>query len=47
MLSFLGLNGHYGESFLFNGGAATMDSYSGVAARANSTMPSSSFLKSI
>ena len=28
MLSFLGLSGHYGESFLFNGGAATMDSYS-------------------
>jgi serine/threonine protein phosphatase 1 len=27
MLSFLGFRGHYGESFLFNGGAATMDSY--------------------
>src|SRR5437870_7402058 len=27
MLSFLGLSGHYGESFLFNGGAATLDSY--------------------
>lgn len=27
MLSFLGLPGHYGESFLFNGGAATLDSY--------------------
>jgi serine/threonine protein phosphatase 1 len=27
MLSFLGYRGHYGESFLFNGGAATMDSY--------------------
>jgi serine/threonine protein phosphatase 1 len=27
MLSYLGLRGHYGESFLFNGGAATMDSY--------------------
>src|SRR5271170_5524307 len=28
MLSFLGLPGHYGDSFLFNGGAATLDSYS-------------------
>ena len=28
MLSYLGFRGHYGESFLFNGGAATMDSYS-------------------
>ena len=28
MLNFLGFRGHYGESFLFNGGAATMDSYS-------------------
>ncbi len=27
MLSFLGLDGHYGESFLFNGGAITLDSY--------------------
>ena len=27
MLSYLGFRGHYGESFLFNGGAATMDSY--------------------
>jgi serine/threonine protein phosphatase 1 len=27
MLNFLGFRGHYGESFLFNGGAATMDSY--------------------
>ncbi len=27
MLSFLGLPGHYGESFLFNGGAATLESY--------------------
>lgn len=27
MLSFLGYNGHHGDSFLFNGGAATMDSY--------------------
>ncbi len=27
MLSFLGLPGHYGDSFLFNGGAATLDSY--------------------
>ena len=27
MLSFLGLPGHYGESFLFNGGVATLDSY--------------------
>jgi len=27
MLSFMGLEGHYGESFLFNGGAATLDSY--------------------
>ncbi len=27
MLSYLGLQGHYGESFLFNGGTATMDSY--------------------
>jgi len=27
MLNFLGFPGHYGESFLFNGGAATMDSY--------------------
>jgi len=30
MLSFLGLPGHYGDSFLFNGGAQTMQSY-GVA----------------
>ncbi len=27
MLSFLGFQGRYGESFLFNGGAATLDSY--------------------
>lgn len=27
MLSFLGLPGRYGESFLFNGGAQTLDSY--------------------
>ena len=27
MLSFLGYHGHHGDSFLFNGGAATMDSY--------------------
>ncbi len=27
MLSFLGMPGHYGESFLFNGGFATMASY--------------------
>ena len=27
MLSFLGLPGHYGESFLINGGAATLESY--------------------
>ena len=27
MLSFLGLPGHYGESFLFNGGVATLESY--------------------
>jgi len=27
MLSFLGMPGHYGESFLFNGGVATLDSY--------------------
>ncbi len=27
MLSYLGFEGHYGESFLFNGGAATLDSY--------------------
>lgn len=27
MLSFLGLQGHHGDSFLFNGGAATLDSY--------------------
>jgi serine/threonine protein phosphatase 1 len=27
MLSFLGLPGHYGDSFLFNGGLATLDSY--------------------
>jgi serine/threonine protein phosphatase 1 len=27
MLSFLGLPGHYGESFLFNGGASTLQSY--------------------
>ncbi|MGA2409512.1 MAG: metallophosphoesterase family protein [Candidatus Binataceae bacterium] len=27
MLSFLGLPGHYGESFLFNGGAQTLESY--------------------
>jgi serine/threonine protein phosphatase 1 len=27
LLSFLGFRGHYGESFLFNGGAQTMDSY--------------------
>ncbi len=30
LLSFLGFPGHYGESFLFSGGAATMDSY-GIA----------------
>ncbi len=28
MLSFLGLPGHYGESFLFNGGTPTLESYS-------------------
>jgi serine/threonine protein phosphatase 1 len=27
MLSFLGMPGHYGESFLINGGAQTLDSY--------------------
>jgi diadenosine tetraphosphatase ApaH/serine/threonine PP2A family protein phosphatase len=27
MLSFLGLSGRYGESFLFNGGIATLESY--------------------
>jgi len=27
MLSFLGMKGNYGDSFLFNGGAATLDSY--------------------
>jgi serine/threonine protein phosphatase 1 len=27
MLSFMGFPGHYGESFLFNGGAQTLDSY--------------------
>ena len=27
MLSFLGFPGHYGDSFLFNGGAQTLDSY--------------------
>ena len=27
MLSFLGLPGHYGESFLYNGGVATLQSY--------------------
>src|SRR6516164_1363402 len=27
LLSFLGLPGHFGESFIFNGGAATLDSY--------------------
>ena len=27
MLSFLGLPGHYGESFLFNGGLPTLESY--------------------
>jgi len=27
MLSFLGFSGHYGESFLFNGGAPTLESY--------------------
>ena len=27
MLSYLGLPGHYGESFLFNGGAPTLESY--------------------
>jgi len=27
MLSFMGLPGHYGDSFLFNGGIATLDSY--------------------
>jgi serine/threonine protein phosphatase 1 len=27
MLSFMGLPGHYGESFLFNGGAQTLESY--------------------
>ena len=39
MLSFLGMPGHYGESFLFNGGVATLDSY-GVAMRSSRT-PSS------
>lgn len=32
MLSYLGLPGNYGDSFLFNGGAATLDSY-GVGER--------------
>ena len=27
LLSFLGLPGHYGESFLFNGGVSTLESY--------------------
>src|SRR5215472_13182510 len=27
MMSFLGMPGNYGESFLFNGGIATLDSY--------------------
>jgi calcineurin-like phosphoesterase family protein len=27
MLSYMGLPGHYGESFLFNGGAPTLESY--------------------
>ncbi|HKV55838.1 MAG TPA: metallophosphoesterase family protein [Candidatus Binataceae bacterium] len=27
MLAFLGMPGHYGESFLFNGGAVTLESY--------------------
>jgi len=27
MLSYLGMPGHYGESFLFNGGVATLESY--------------------
>ena len=27
LLSFMGLPGHYGESFLFNGGAPTLESY--------------------
>ena len=33
MLSYLGLPGHYGESFLFNGGVPTLESY-GVAENA-------------
>jgi serine/threonine protein phosphatase 1 len=32
MCAFLGMPGNYGESFLFNGGAATLDSY-GVGER--------------
>jgi serine/threonine protein phosphatase 1 len=27
MLSYMGMAGHYGDSFLFNGGAATLESY--------------------
>ncbi|MGH7916127.1 MAG: metallophosphoesterase family protein [Candidatus Binataceae bacterium] len=33
MLAFLGLPGHYGDSFLFNGGAQTLDSYGVSEAR--------------
>jgi len=36
MLSFLGLPGHYGESFLFNGGASTLESYGAASGDAES-----------
>ncbi len=52
MLSFLGLPGHYGESFLFNGGAPTLESYGvseGALAHALERIPPShmDFLKTL
>ncbi len=38
MLSFMGFPGHYGESFLFNGGAQTLESY-GIGERALAETP--------
>jgi len=38
MLSFLGLPGRYGDSFLFNGGASTMDSYGVTESNLDSAM---------
>ena len=40
-MSYLGMPGNYGESFLFNGGVATMDSY-GIATRTSRTPSSAS-----